>query len=89
MPQHGAVTAVALRHVERLVGAAHTQFAKPWRREIHVNGLSFPHPVIKHELVHAMMFDLLYAGSAAALLARSRREPPERRAEMEIGDLEE
>lgn len=39
---------------QRLVGAAHTQFAKPWRREIHVNGLGFPHPVIKHELVHAM-----------------------------------
>jgi hypothetical protein len=39
---------------QRLVGAAHTQFAKPWRREVHVNGLGFPHPVLKHELVHAM-----------------------------------
>lgn len=39
---------------QRLVGAAHTQFAKPWRHEIHVNALGFPHPVIKHELVHAM-----------------------------------
>lgn len=39
---------------QRLVGAANTQFAKPWRREIHVNGLGFPHPVLKHELVHAM-----------------------------------
>ncbi len=39
---------------QRLVGALHTQFAKPWRREVHVNGLTFPHPVIKHELVHAM-----------------------------------
>lgn len=39
---------------QRLVGAANTQFAKPWRREIHVNDLGFPHPVIKHELVHAM-----------------------------------
>lgn len=39
---------------QRLVGAAHTQFAKPWRREIHVNGQGFPHPVIKHELVHAL-----------------------------------
>ncbi|MEW6433879.1 MAG: hypothetical protein AB1730_20430 [Myxococcota bacterium] len=37
-----------------LVGAERTQFAKPWRREIHVNALGFPHPVIKHELVHAM-----------------------------------
>ena len=39
---------------QRLVGALHTQFAKPWRREVHINGLGFPHPVIKHELVHAM-----------------------------------
>jgi tetratricopeptide (TPR) repeat protein len=39
---------------QRLVGAAHTQFAKPWRREVHVNGRAFPHPVIKHELVHAL-----------------------------------
>lgn len=39
---------------QRLVGAAHTQFAKPWRREVHVNALGFPHSVIKHELVHAM-----------------------------------
>ncbi|MFT3709540.1 MAG: hypothetical protein QM817_18080 [Archangium sp.] len=39
---------------QRLVGAASTQFAKPWRREVHVNSLGFPHPVIKHELVHAL-----------------------------------
>lgn len=39
---------------QRLVGAEHTQFAKPWRREIHVNNMQFPHPVVKHELVHAM-----------------------------------
>ncbi|MFZ5445294.1 MAG: hypothetical protein ACOZQL_35215 [Myxococcota bacterium] len=39
---------------QRLVGAAHTQFAKPWRREVHVNAMGYPHPVIKHELVHAM-----------------------------------
>ncbi len=39
---------------QRLVGAEHTQFAKPWRREIHVNHLPFPHQVVKHELVHAM-----------------------------------
>lgn len=37
-----------------LVGAAHTQYAKPWRREIHVNDDAFPHRVLKHELVHAM-----------------------------------
>ena len=42
---------------QRLVGAAHTQFAKPWRHEVHVNALGFPHPVIKHELVHAIAAD--------------------------------
>lgn len=36
-----------------LVGAAHTQFAKPWRREVHVNAAEPPHPVLKHELAHA------------------------------------
>ena len=39
---------------QALVGAGGTQFAKPWRREVHVNDATFPHPVIKHELVHAM-----------------------------------
>jgi tetratricopeptide (TPR) repeat protein len=39
---------------QRLVGAAATQFAKPWRHEIHINAMPFPHPVVKHELVHAM-----------------------------------
>ncbi len=39
---------------QQLVGAEHTQFSKPWRREVHVNDTSFPHPVIKHELMHAM-----------------------------------
>ncbi len=56
-PPPGKVTAWWYRSAEekqRLVGAAHTQFAKPWRREVHVNALGFPHSVIKHELVHAM-----------------------------------
>jgi hypothetical protein len=38
----------------RLVGAAATQFAKPWRGELHVNDAPFPHPVLKHELVHVL-----------------------------------
>ena len=38
----------------RLLGAAATQFAKPWRRELHVNDAPFPHGVLKHELVHVM-----------------------------------
>ncbi|MHB8872146.1 MAG: tetratricopeptide repeat protein [Myxococcaceae bacterium] len=37
-----------------LVGAAHTQFAKPWRLELHVNDAGFPQPVLKHELMHVM-----------------------------------
>jgi tetratricopeptide (TPR) repeat protein len=37
-----------------LVGAAHTQFAKPWRLEIHLNDAPFPNPTLKHELAHAM-----------------------------------
>ena len=39
---------------QRLLGAAATQFAKPWRRELHVNNAPFPHGVVKHELVHVM-----------------------------------
>jgi tetratricopeptide (TPR) repeat protein len=36
----------------RLLGASHTQIAKPWRREIYLQHDAFPHPVIKHELAH-------------------------------------
>lgn len=38
----------------RWVGAASTQFAKPWRYELHVNQAGFPHPALKHELAHLM-----------------------------------
>ncbi len=38
----------------RLVGASRTQFAKPWRLELHINDAPFPHPVLKHELAHVM-----------------------------------
>lgn len=37
-----------------LVGASHTQFAKPWRLESHLNDGPFPHASLKHELVHVM-----------------------------------
>ena len=37
-----------------LVGAAQTQFAKPWRLEVHLNDSSFPHAGLKHEIAHAM-----------------------------------
>ena len=38
----------------RLVGAAQTQYAKPWRRELHLSQRAFPHPVLAHELAHLM-----------------------------------
>ena len=36
----------------RLLGASHTQIAKPWRREIYLQYEPWPHPVIKHEFAH-------------------------------------
>jgi tetratricopeptide (TPR) repeat protein len=39
---------------QALVGAGRTQFAKPWRLELHINGREFPHSVLKHELAHVM-----------------------------------
>jgi hypothetical protein len=57
----GKVTVWWYRSAEQkrlLVGAAQTQFAKPWRREIHINDLGFPHPVAKHELAHALLAPL-------------------------------
>jgi hypothetical protein len=38
----------------RLMGASHTQVAKPWRREVYVNVAAYPHPVLGHELAHAL-----------------------------------
>ena len=38
----------------RLVGAADTLVAKPWRGEVYVQGTSYPHPVLGHELVHVI-----------------------------------
>lgn len=35
-----------------LMGAARTQIAKPWSREIHIHGFDVPHGVLKHELAH-------------------------------------
>jgi len=39
---------------QALVGAAHTQFAKPWRLEFHINDGPFPSQGLKHELAHVM-----------------------------------
>ena len=38
----------------RLMGAAETSIAKPWRREVYVQVSSFPHPVLGHEIAHVV-----------------------------------
>ena len=38
----------------RHVGAGATSFTKPWLREIHLTLAASPHPVLRHELVHAV-----------------------------------
>jgi hypothetical protein len=37
-----------------MLGASHTQIAKPWRREIYLQYADWPHPVAKHELAHVV-----------------------------------
>ncbi|MFT3772318.1 MAG: tetratricopeptide repeat protein [Minicystis sp.] len=37
-----------------LMGAADTFIAKPWRKEVYVQAAAYPHPVIGHELIHAI-----------------------------------
>ncbi|TMA20920.1 MAG: hypothetical protein E6J84_01550, partial [Deltaproteobacteria bacterium] len=37
-----------------LIGAAETSFTKPWLRQIHTNDAPPPHPILRHELVHAL-----------------------------------
>ncbi|MDC0714907.1 hypothetical protein POL68_41040 [Stigmatella sp. ncwal1] len=39
---------------QELVGAGRTQFAKPWRYELHINERPFPHSSLHHELAHVM-----------------------------------
>jgi hypothetical protein len=39
---------------QALMGAAHTYIAKPWRAEVYLQHAPFPHPVLKHELAHAV-----------------------------------
>ncbi|MBI3074544.1 MAG: hypothetical protein HYY84_20720, partial [Deltaproteobacteria bacterium] len=42
----------------RLMGARNTYIAKPWLREIHIQHQPFPHPVLRHELVHVVAGEL-------------------------------
>jgi len=37
-----------------LIGAAETSFTKPWLRQIHTNDGPAPHPILRHELIHAL-----------------------------------
>ena len=37
-----------------LIGAADTSFTKPWLHQIHTNDAPAPHPILRHELVHAL-----------------------------------
>ncbi len=39
---------------KRLMGAAHTFIAKPWRKEVYLQLASYPHPVLGHELAHVI-----------------------------------
>jgi len=38
----------------RLMGAAETSIAKPWRREVYVQVAGYPHPVLGHEVAHVV-----------------------------------
>ncbi len=42
----------------RLIGAADTSFTKPWLRQIHSNDAPAPHPILRHELVHAVLAEV-------------------------------
>src|SRR5690606_14621288 len=39
---------------KRLMGAAHTYVAKPWREEVYLQVAPYPHPVLGHELAHVI-----------------------------------
>ena len=39
---------------KRLMGAADTYIAKPWRHEVYLQLSSYPHPVLGHELAHVV-----------------------------------
>jgi len=51
------VTALFFRDAgekRRLMGAASTYIAKPWRREVYLQVAPYPHPVLGHELAHVV-----------------------------------
>lgn len=57
----------------RLMGAADTDVAKPWRGEAHLVREAYPHPVLRHELAHVLAAEMgrgpfRIAGSLGGLL---------------------
>lgn len=42
----------------RLIGAADVSFTKPWLRQIHTNDGPAPHPILRHELAHAVLAEV-------------------------------
>lgn len=53
----GRITAFVFKDADqkrRLMGAADTQIAKPWRREVYVQMSAYPHPVLGHEIAHVV-----------------------------------
>jgi hypothetical protein len=57
----------------RLVGASGTSFSKPWRHEVHINASATPHPVLRHELVHAFAAEIAHGpfGTPGGLIPNS------------------
>ncbi len=53
----GRLTAYFFRDAlekRRLMGAAETSMAKPWRHEVYVQLAAYPHPVLGHEVAHVI-----------------------------------
>ncbi|HEX8796639.1 MAG TPA: hypothetical protein VF765_37065 [Polyangiaceae bacterium] len=53
----GRLTAFVFRDADekrRLMGAADTSIAKPWRREVYIQKAGYPHPVLGHEIAHVV-----------------------------------
>ena len=70
------IRAIFFRDAEdkkRLMGAAHTYIAKPWREEVYLQLGGYPHPVLGHELAHVIAGSFGHgpfkiAGTAGGLL---------------------
>jgi len=54
VPSVTAFVFASIGEKEIAMGAGRTQVAKPWRREVYLNGAEFPHPVLGHELAHVV-----------------------------------